>query len=98
MKQNARRLVNHLLKTVNNLKRVIVQTKEYVKVMKEMRRDESMIVILNGKATPFSFSESYGDDATIFFTSTPKQPKFFPRKYFKEPPDKPHSGLQQVTV
>ena len=50
------------------------------------------------KSDPFSISENYEDENTIFFTSTPKQPKFFSGQYWKEPPDKPHSGLQQVVV
>ena len=46
----------------------------------------------------FSNSESHDEDDTIFYTSTPKQPKFFSREMWKKPPDKPRSGLQQVAV
>ena len=97
LKRSARRLVYHLLKTINILKRGIEQTKDTPRIdldheegRKEIRREKSM----SGKAIdPFSISESYDDENTIFFTSIPKQPKFLSGQYWKEPPDKPHSGL-----
>ena len=61
--------------------------------------EKSVREIACGKSIDqLSNSESYDEDDTIFYTSTPKQPKFFLRQMWKKPPDKPRSGLQQVAV
>ena len=73
---------------------------DYEMGKKTMRRvEKSTREIAYGKPIDqFSNSESYNEDDTIFYTSTPKQPKFFLRQMWKKPPDKPRSGLQQVAV
>ena len=90
MKRSSERLLHHLHKMVKILTKMVEQTKSTTKNdmnflrqsnKRESRRYESNK--MNGnKIDTLSI---YEEDDTLFFTSTPKKPRFFCCEYWNEP-------------
>ena len=90
MKRSSERLLHHLHKMMKILKKMIEQTKATPRNdinlsrqtnKRESRRYESNKMNEN-KIDTFSI---YEEDDTLFFTSTPKKPRFFCCEYWNEP-------------
>ena len=87
MKRSSERLLRHLHKMMKILKKMIEQTKVTSKndinlSRKSNTRESKSNKMNETKIDTFSIHEK---DDTLFFTSTPRKPRFFCREYWNEP-------------